>query len=202
MLMRTMHCMLRHSPKHASLVAPRRAQTRLTRGCSPSTSAHPGYACSLSLLCCITVSEGGLCLQGNELTDRFLHSLLELSVQHCLASGEQEEQRYPGTQPRLNFMVVDAYVRLLATLVTGEQPELTSTLVRDYSLASSTGMALSLTTSHECLHPSWMLGYEACVGSAFLAPPASQPPLQLQVTAYVLFTLATASAESQLKESV
>ena len=60
-----------------------------------------------------------MCVQGNELTDRFLHSLLELSVQHCLASGEQEEQRYPGTQPPLNFMVVDAFVRLLATLVTG-----------------------------------------------------------------------------------
>ena len=57
--------------------------------------------------------------QGDEVTDHFLHILLDLAVQHCLSSGEQEAARYPGAQPPLKFIVVDAFVRLLCTLVSG-----------------------------------------------------------------------------------
>ena len=52
--------------------------------------------------------------QGDQLTDRFLRILTELAVTHCLSS---ESTPAPARGMSYNFAAVDAYVRLLTTLI-------------------------------------------------------------------------------------
>ena len=53
-------------------------------------------------------------LQGDQLTDRFLRILTELAITHCLSS---ETAPAPGRGVMYNFAAIDAYVRLLTTLI-------------------------------------------------------------------------------------
>ena len=66
--------------------------------------------------------------QGDDLTDRFFRNLTELAVIHCLNSqqpGQPAAQQQPGQPagapplPALNFVAIDALVRLTVCLVTG-----------------------------------------------------------------------------------
>ena len=52
--------------------------------------------------------------QGDETTDRVLRLLAEIAVAHCLASELPLGGPRPGA---LNFIAVDAFVRLLCTLI-------------------------------------------------------------------------------------
>lgn len=54
------------------------------------------------------------CLQGDALTDRFLRILTELAMTHCLAS---EAGPAPGRGITYSFAAIDAYVRLMCTLI-------------------------------------------------------------------------------------
>ena len=66
--------------------------------------------------------------QGDDVTDRFFRNLTELAVIHCLNSqqpGQPAAQQQPGQPagapplPALNFVAIDALVRLTVCLVTG-----------------------------------------------------------------------------------
>ena len=58
----------------------------------------------------------GVWLQGEDLTDHFLRILTDLAVAHCLTGETSSTTPRPGL---LFFIAVDAYVRLLITLITG-----------------------------------------------------------------------------------
>lgn len=70
--------------------------------------------------------------QGDETTDRVLRLLAEIAVAHCLASELPLGGPRPGA---LNFIAVDAFVRLLCTLIRCALP---LTLASGWVLACST----------------------------------------------------------------
>ncbi len=62
----------------------------------------------------VTIDVDHLRAQGDQLTDRFLRILTELAVTHCLSS---ETAPAPARGVAYNFAAIDAYVRLLTTLI-------------------------------------------------------------------------------------
>ena len=65
-------------------------------------------------------------LQNDDLTERFFRNMTELAVIHCLNSArvEPRQPNAPGAQPQpvLNYVAVDALVKLAVCLVTGTYP--------------------------------------------------------------------------------
>lgn len=64
--------------------------------------------------------------QGEDMTDHFLRILTDLAVTHCLTGDNSATTPRPGL---LYFIAVDAYVRLLIMLITGQSLFLSHGLV-------------------------------------------------------------------------
>ena len=58
-------------------------------------------------------------MQGDELTDRFLHICVEHVVAHCQGEGVSPAPQRPGL---LQYSRVDAFVRLICTLISCTVP--------------------------------------------------------------------------------
>ena len=65
-------------------------------------------------------------VQNDDLTERFFRNMTELAVIHCLNSArvEPRQPNAPSAQPQpvLNYVAVDALVKLAVCLVTGTYP--------------------------------------------------------------------------------
>ena len=78
-------------------------------------------------------------VQNDDLTERFFRNMTELAVIHCLNSArvEPRQPNAPGAQPQpvLNYVAVDALVKLAVCLVTGIYAPGTCSIKNDACLA-------------------------------------------------------------------
>ena len=78
-------------------------------------------------------------VQNDDLTERFFRNMAELAVIHCLNSArvEPRQPNAPGAQPQpvLNYVAVDALVKLAVCLVTGTYPLSTCSIKNSACLA-------------------------------------------------------------------
>ena len=102
-------------------------------------------------------------VQNDDLTERFFRNITELAVIHCLniARMEPMQPNAPSAQPQpvLNYVAVDALVKLAVCLVTGILPPDTFIIRKCLMLSPTTAhlwvhfpAAAPPLLNHTCLH--------------------------------------------------